>query len=526
MPQESFRMKITLIRPPHAVSSLHKTLRWACPEIGIAYIASCARQAGHEVRVIDAIGEGLCRYSPFIGKCRLHGLPLEAIVERIEPDTKLVGVSVMFSDHWPVAKRLIAMIRERLPQAAIVCGGEHVSACPQLTFSDSPADYAVLGEGEETFVELTAHLSGEDGAKTLDQIPGLAFRNERGEVMLTSKRGRIRKLGELPWPAWDLFPVELYMTQNLFHDLATDRRTMVMLATRGCPYTCKFCSNDAMWGISYTLRDPKDVVDEMEYYVRTYGANDFHFQDPTLVINGKWCKKFAQEIIDRGLKVSSKLLSGTRCEALDAELLEKFGRAGIKELFLSPESGSKRILEINRKRVDLEKLIAVGRIIRDRCLPIETEAYLIIGFPEETLKDVLLTYLLLLRLAWNGFETAYINQFACYPGSEYHEIALKEGRIQYTDDYFLNLERNSNASASWHPRWGASFIRLLVALGHAIFFGSYYLAKPFRILQSALAILKREPQTRFEKHVAFRLGLWRPVKNVSVMAEAESGSKV
>jgi radical SAM superfamily enzyme YgiQ (UPF0313 family) len=137
--------------------------------------------------------------------------------------------------------------------------------------------------GEETFLELLAYLDEPAATGTPAHVAGIAYRACDGTITRTTPRRRRRKLDELPWPAWDMFPLEKYLDARLFFSMPFEgsQRPMVILATRGCPYTCKFCSNEQMWGTSFFMRDPCCVVDEMEHYVRTYRATDFHFQDLT-----------------------------------------------------------------------------------------------------------------------------------------------------------------------------------------------------------------------------------------------------
>jgi radical SAM superfamily enzyme YgiQ (UPF0313 family) len=327
---------------------------------------------------------------------------------------------------------------------------------------------------------------------------------------VNARRERRRALDALPWPAWDLFPLERYLDTRLFFSMPFEgtQRPMVIIATRGCPYTCKFCSNEQMWGINYFMRDPKCVVDEMEHYVRHYGATDFHFQDLTPIINGRWAHRLCDEIIARKLDITWKTASGTRSEALDAELLAKMHRSGCDEIILAPDSGSPDIVTINRKRVKLDKVLAAASMVRDQHLGMRVTGLMIVGYPEETLRDIWRSYHYLFRMARSGFSTVYVNRFTAYPGSEYHDIAVADGKIVHGDRYFLDLERNFgflNSGISWHPRWSGRFILLLWAVAYMVFFGAYYLSKPAEGVRGVWSVLRNRPRTRFERFFAYRL---------------------
>lgn len=517
-------VKITLVHPPITLTN-PKRLPQVQPPLGMAYLAACLRESGHEVQVVDGLGEGIGQYSHFRDDYFIHGLSIEEICARVDADAEVIGVGIMFSNFWPLSKVLIRALRERFPRAAIVCGGEHVTALTRFVLEDAPVDFAVVGEGEETLLALVAHLAGEPGAAPPEAITGLAFRGADGAIVETARRKRRRNLDDLPWPAWDLFPLERYMDASLFFSMpfAAEQRPMVILASRGCPYTCKFCSNEQMWGINYFMRDPRRVVDEIEHYVERYGANDFHFQDLTLVINATWAEQLCDEIIGRGLKITWKTASGTRSEALNPQLLEKMHRSGCDEVVLAPDSGSTEIIAINRKRVKLDKVLEVARTVRERRIDMRVTGLMIVGYPEETLRDVLRTIAFLFKMARSGFSTAYVNRFTAYPGSEYHDIAVREGRIVHDDEYFLNLERNFgllNSTISWHPRWSPRFIFVLWAAAYSVFFGTYYASQPLEAWRGFWGVVRNRPRSRFERFFAY--ALWQPLRRFTRSPEASA----
>lgn len=507
-------MRITLINTADMAPS-DRRVPLVCPPLGLAYLAAALRQQGHEPGIVDGVGAAVGRFTPFLDGTFLHGLPIDEIVARVPADTQLVGVGVMFSDYWPLAKRLVGALREHFPGVPVVLGGEHVSACARFCLEDSRADFAVVGEGEETLCELAALLARPDGAagpQRLAGIAGLVFRDPRGAAVENARRRRLRALDAIPWPAWDLVPLEAYLATDLMYGVSSGRRSMVLLASRGCPYTCKFCSNESMWGTSYFRRDPKDVVDEMQHYVERHGAQDFQFHDLTFVVSRAWSLRVAREIIDRGLDVTWQLVAGTRSEAIDEEVLRTFSASGCKAIYLAPESGSQRILSITRKRVDLERLLAVARTAKAKRIDIRVGAFIIYGFPEETLRDVLATYRLLLRMLAAGFDVVDSARFSAYPGSEYHDQAVREGRIRYDDAYFLSLQRRPGrfGGASWHPRWSGRFVQLLQLVHYAIYLGGYFLVRPRRIVSFLEGVLRNRPKTRFERFFAY--SLWQPLR--------------
>ena len=165
---------VTLLRPPLLVPT------WSdsgplTPPIGPAYLAASLRQAGHTARIVDGLGENPFQVTPlFDNKVMAIGLRSEEIVERIQPDTELIGVSCMFSQDWPEIRRMIRMVREKFPRIPIMAGGEHITATAAFTLDSTPeVDVCVIGEGEETIVDLANAVTNK---AAFDAIPGLLIR--------------------------------------------------------------------------------------------------------------------------------------------------------------------------------------------------------------------------------------------------------------------------------------------------------------------------------------------------------------
>ncbi len=137
----------------------------------------------------------------------------------------------------------------------------------------------------------------------------------------TPPRARVDAIDEIPWPAWDLFDIEAYNTHGL--KTGIDYGKMVpIIATRGCPYSCTYCSSPRMWTTKWLARDPVLVADEVEHWAKTYGADNFPFQDLTVVIKRDWIIAFCKEILSRNLDIRWQLPSGTRCEVIDEEVAD------------------------------------------------------------------------------------------------------------------------------------------------------------------------------------------------------------
>jgi len=186
----------------------------------------------------------------------------------------------MFSQEWPHVRDSIHKIREAFPLAKIIVGGEHPTAMPEYTLRDCPhIDYLVAGEGELAMLELVWRIrTGQD----VSSIFGIHYLKEGKYFYQDRIARRLSSITEMPWPAWHLINVEPYFRPNFTMGIGRGRN-MAMLATRGCPYECTFCSSAKMWTIRYKMRDVKDVVDEIEYYIKTYSVNSIDLYDLTAI---------------------------------------------------------------------------------------------------------------------------------------------------------------------------------------------------------------------------------------------------
>lgn len=501
---------VTLVRPPSIFSQSSVTLN-ATPPLSLAYLAGSLGAAGIDVRAIDAVGEALdqtyaCDIYPLVA----NGLRHEEIVERIDPRSRIVGISCLFTSEWPEVRKLCRLIKERLPDTLLVAGGEHISAEPAYSLLDCRAlDVAVIGEGEETLVELAK--AGPDAR--WEDIPGIVWR-EGDEIRQTERRRRIIDVDDLPLPRWDLLPLEAYLERG-FSFGVNRGRTIPMLATRGCPYQCTFCSSPAMWTTRWVARDPERVADEIEGYIERYNVTNIDFYDLTAVVRKDWIIQFAQTLLDRKLDITWQLPSGTRSEALDEEVLPFLYRSGCRNLSYAPESGSERVLKRIKKKVNLDRMIGSMRTARKHGLNIK--ANIIFGFPGDTHRDVWASYRFIARMAVNGVNDVSIWTYSPYPGTELFEALKKAGKIgSYQDEYFAALLSYADLKnvVSWDEHLSARALRLYRLWGMLLFYATSYLSNPLRLFRTLRNLFTNQHESRMEMTLAiflkrFSLAHWR-----------------
>lgn len=429
-------MKIQLIHPPvylnvYALTALRPSL-----PLGLAYIAAALRKAGHEVSVLDAVGEAPDQTTPGLRtQITALGLTPAEILERVDPEADAIALTNMWSFSWPVVRETIALIKARYPDIPFVCGGEHFSGLPGWSMDQVPIDYVVVGEGEETAAELFAAL--EEGRDDFASIAGIWYRDADGKpVKSTADRARMKAIDDIAWPAWDLFDVKAYDERNLVTGIHYGM-SIPIFATRGCPYQCTYCSSPNMWTTRWYARDPVDVVDELQHWYDTYGANNFPFHDLTAIIKKDWIISFCKEMVDRGLheKVVWQLPSGTRVEVIDDEVAGWLYRANGKSLNYAPESGSLETRKRIKKKMKDEALFRAVRAAAKHKLVVA--AFFIAGFPEDTVDDLKQNVKLVRKLAWHGITDMAFGFFFPIPSTELYEQLVKDGRIELNDDFLL-----------------------------------------------------------------------------------------
>lgn len=499
-------LSIALIRPASLLPlSAHNVWVLDAPPIGLAYLSAALKRAGHRVRIIDAFGEAPDAITRDPDGYAINGLVAEQVIERIPADVDLIGVGCMFSNSWIYCRRTIAAIAAAHPGVPIVVGGEHATADWQRLLRRVPEVLCcALGEGEETIVEVAARLSR---GFPLDDVAGLAVRDPDGSVRATPARKRITDVDAIPWPDWDSVPLAHYLDNQLTHDPYT-ARSMPMLASRGCPYQCTFCSSPQMFGTKWVARDPRCVVDEMAHYRDTLGARYFEFQDLTMVVRRDWIIDFAKLLIDRKLDVQWCMPSGTRSEALDAEVLGWMKRSGCRSFAYAPESGSPEELRRIKKKVQLPRMLDSMRAAVK--VGMVTRSHLIFGMPGQTKRDVVKSLAFATRLAFAGVHDLACYAFSPYPGSELYDELVADGRIvPAADDYdrvlAQNIFTNYKLRRSWTPHLPWWSLGWLCVGTMAYFYVLQFALRPTRIVALVRSLLQKRPHTYFQRMVIRRV---------------------
>jgi anaerobic magnesium-protoporphyrin IX monomethyl ester cyclase len=501
-------MLVTLIRPS-TLTSQNNVGNDSGPPLGIAYLAGSLLKASHQVKVIDGMGEGIGKYRVLEGFPDLlqHGLTIEDILDRIPKETDLIGITSMFSRSWLFTRMLINKIHKRFPEVPLVAGGEHITGCAEYVLKDCSAlTCCALGEGEETIVDLVDAI---ENNRSLEKVEGIGF-IENGKVKFTPRRQRIRGIDSIPRPAWELIPVTAYLNNEIMFGFNYGR-TMPIMASRGCPYLCTFCSSPDMWGTRWEARPPEDVLDEMLNYIAKYNVENFDFYDLTAIIRKDWVVKMSTLIKERGLKITWQLPSGTRSEAIDAEASRLLYESGCRFITYSPESGSNTMLEIMKKKIKKERVLdSMRQAVKNG---LKVKANFVAGHPGETFGTFLETYIYIFKLAVVGVHEVNLFPLNPYPGSEVFNELLEKKRIKLDDDFFYKLGTfaDFDKTYSYSDNFSGKTLGNMCVFGMVFFFAISFILRPIRPMQIFWNILKKHPISKLEMAVV-RLSKKRKIK--------------
>ena len=500
---------IALVNPPGIKTFSGLQMHTPNPPLGLAYVAAALREAGFAYQVIDATGAALDAVSPYPDRSdfMMQGLTVDETVQRIPADADVIGVSCMFSTLWPLTHRVADAIRARFPRALLVLGGEHGTAVPEHVLATSPFDVVVLGEGEETFVEL---LRARADKRPLTEVKGIAYR-EDGRVVSTGLSPRRRDVDAIPAPDWPSFPIEEYIERHQTNGINLGR-SMPILGTRGCPFQCTFCSNPAMWTQRWIARNPILLADEMERYVREYGVTNFDFQDLTAIVKRQWIVDFCRELIRRDLGITWQMPSGTRAEVFDAEVADLLYRSGCRALAFAPESGSPEILKTVKKQVDLGHMLASMRAAVRRGLKLS--CFIVIGFPDDTPTTLRQTLSLIRRMAVLGVYDIAVSKFVPYPGSALFRRLQREGKLELDDAFFVSpMDFYTAKAPSYADAVSSRRLYWTMLWMFVNFYVISFALRPWRVARAlGRALLTGREETRYAKwfvDVLFTRRRWR-----------------
>ena len=350
-------LRVILVVPPGPLSKFSWSDTYHYP-LGLLYLASYLEKHGVEVKVLDCIAEKM-DFNDYAKAIR---------------DFDVVGVTAVTSTYNQADNCL--KTAKALGKITVL-GGIHVTALPNESIVKPFIDYAVLGEGEITSLELMRYLNGEKISR--EKIKGICFKNRDG-LFFSERRPLIKDLDLLPYPALEKidFPnPRKYRVASLFA-----KRSPVgnVITSRGCPFNCLYCGSRGFWGANVRFRSIENIIGELGILIERYGVKEIKFWDDTFTLRKERVIELCKGIIEEGFDLTWSVL--TRVDCLEKEMLKWMKRAGCWEVDFGIDSGNQKMLNNLNKQATLHDAVLGVKLVKDA--GIEAKGNLIFGIPGET----------------------------------------------------------------------------------------------------------------------------------------------
>ncbi|UTW63423.1 B12-binding domain-containing radical SAM protein [bacterium SCSIO 12741] len=369
--------------------------------MGPMYLSAILKDHGHQCDLI--LGQ---KWDDFKAK-----------IESFKPD--MVGFSIMSgSHHW--ARNMARTIKAEtgIPN---IFGGSHPTFFSEF-IQEEGVDYLIRGEGEESLLELMNRL---DQGDSFQDVPNLSFLQD-GKAVHNPLRNLSKRLDDLPYP-----------DRELYNDLDNrqDRRVRNVITSRGCPWHCTFCFEDAMRdlykgkGKYVRIREMDEVIEECRRLKNETEVEVIYFADDVFGMSRSWLYEFL-EIYKREIGLEFICLVRADLVAADKKYAFKLAEAGCRSVFFGVESGNEDLRnQLLKKQLTDEQIVTAAGWLHEAGIKFRT--YNILGLPDETLEDAFSTLELNIRIK---ADYPWCSLFSPFPGTELTDYAYAKGYLSPTFD--------------------------------------------------------------------------------------------
>ncbi len=400
-------MKVVIINPPVLGEEKYiregrceqraSSFQYLMVPISLPSIAALLGSKGFKVLLLD---------------CMAEELSSEAAIRRIvyfKPKMVILNFSTAtFSSDT----KFVLALKKILPHAHLTAIGVHVSALPEQSLIETALDSIIRGEQESTALDLANHLKNKNLLKT---VQGISYRGNPSFVNNIA-RPFISDLDTLPFPARDLLKNEAYKMP------VYNRPYTLIIAARGCPNNCSFCTANIYYGTKIRMRSVKNILDEVEEIIQVHKIKDITFWADTFTFDRKYVLDICKGIEERKLKF--RWMCNARVDRVDLELLKIMRKAGCQIISYGVESGDQKILNRIGKNITLYKVKKAFKWTREA--KIESAAHIIFGLPGET-EDTIKKSIKFTK----EINPDYVQFYSAipFPGTRFYDEASKKGWI-------------------------------------------------------------------------------------------------
>jgi radical SAM superfamily enzyme YgiQ (UPF0313 family) len=411
---------------------------------GIGFLAAALKKASHSVNLLHLTKP--VRKEKYQEKTLSFG------------NAEVIGFSVT-SNMWPYAQKWIGWTREKFTNSFVICGGIHPTLNPEEVIETYGVDAICIGEGEEALVELCGKL--EDG-QDLTETPSIWIKNN-GKIHKNPVRPLLKNLDNLPFPDREIFDY-----QKLYHERINEASVM---ASRGCPYRCSYCCNEALWKVYdktphyVRFRSVQNMIQELKQIISNYTfIKGFAFDDDILPLNVRWFKEFADEY---KREIGLPFTCNIRPDLMNENIVGILKEAGCWRVHMGIESGNDKIRnEILNRNISKEQIIKAFSLCKEN--GIKLYSYNMVGLPGENIPEILDTIKL------NAIILANVNQvsiFYPYKKTRLYDLCQTKGLISHREvtDYFEDTKLEFTPFKRNQIFFFLSYFRSLVNLYDLIF---------------------------------------------------------
>jgi len=389
--------------------------------IGLGYIATAIKNAGFEFDLLD------------IDAHRYTDEQIESLIRKKKYDVVCMGCVVT---GYKIVKTLTAITRRYHPHSKIVVGNSVATSIVDILLTRTDTDIAVMGEGDETIVDLLKALSE---SKSIEEVKGICF-IKNGKILHTGVRPVIKDISSLPFIDRAIFETEIYIDScrkrvNEPVPIPRDEiRALQVSTARGCIAKCTFCYQNFQ-GTPFRFRTAESIIKEIKHLIKEYSLNYIFFWDDLTFASKKQVLDFSQKVLDEG--ISFFWIANCRANLFqngeDFFILEKAKESGCVGLTYALESADPVILKDMNKNITVEQFSKQSSLIKKIGIPVWTSV--VFGYPRETPETIRKTFDVCIEN--EIFPSAgYLQP---YPGSKIYDYAVKKGFINDEEGYLLNL---------------------------------------------------------------------------------------
>lgn len=382
--------------------------------LGILYIGTVLKKNGFKCKIIDA---------------KVLGLSNKNIIKRLKYyNPKLVGITFV-SAYYKSIKDLCNKIKNLNENIKIVLGGPHPTTLPNETLKSFNADAVVIGEGEETFLEIAQKIKNKK--LLFNGIKGVGYKNNN-KIKINLPRPNNQNIDLLPFPDYSMLPNPLKYKRRTKRIPAAP-----ILTSRGCPFRCTFCSRD-IFKNKVTFRSPENVIEEIEYLINKFNFKQIDIIDDNFLINKERAKQILKLIIKKKINLAINLQSGVRVNSIDEELLRLMKKAGVYRVAFGIESGDEGILKNIKKDIKLSEVKKAVKLTKQ--VGLRVDCFFMIGLPGDNPKTMQKTIDFAKSLKPN---TATFSITLPFPGTELYDEVKQKGHLFVDARYGLDWGFNA-----------------------------------------------------------------------------------